>query len=117
MLNQLDNFYFSLPEPQQSAFLYLRKHLLAYHPQITEHFKFLTAFFVYKGKNICYFSVRKKDNQAYIGFIKGYLMKHKALVAEGRSQVKVYYFDGAKDIDIATINQLLEKAIRTIDKD
>ena len=114
MLNQLDNYYFSLPEPQQSAFLFLRKHLLAYHPQITEHFKFSTAFFLFKGINLCYFSVRKKDKQAYIGFVNGYLMKHKALASEGRSQIKVYYFDGAKDIDIATINRLLEMAMKTV---
>ena len=105
-----------MPEPQQSAFLFLRKHLLAYDPQISEHFKFSTAFFLYRDINLCYFSVRKKDKQAYIGFVTGYLMKHKALASEGRSQIKVYYFDGAKDIDIATISQLLEIAIKTIDQ-
>lgn len=115
MLNQLDNYYFSLPEPQQSAFLFLRKHLLNLNAEISEHFKYTTAFFHYKGKALCYFSVRKKDKQAYIGFVNGYLMKHKALASEGRSQIKVYYFDGAKDIDIATISKLLEMAIKTID--
>lgn len=114
MLNQLDNFYFSLPQPQQSAFLFLRKHLLNFDAEISEHFKYSTAFFHYKGKALCYFSLRKKDQQAYIGFVNGYLMKHKALAAEGRSQIKVFYFDGAKDIDIKSIGQLLEMAIKTV---
>lgn len=43
-------------------------------------------------------------------------MRHKALVAEGRRQIKVYYFDGSKDLDIATISQLLAMAIKTIDQ-
>ncbi len=111
MLNQLDNFYFSKPEPAQSAFLFLRKFILEFNADITEHFKYSTAFFHYKTKALCYFSVRKKDQQAYIGFVNGYLMTHTALQAENRSQIKVYYFDPAVDIDVRTVKQLLKLAV------
>lgn len=113
MLNQLDNFYFSKPEPAQSAFLFLRNFILEFNAAISEHYKYSTAFFHYKGKALCYFSVRKKDQQAYIGFVNGYLMKHKSLAAENRSQIKVYYFNPAIDLDVDTVKQLLKLAVNT----
>lgn len=111
MLSQLQLYYHSLPEPQQSTLLYLRSVITNFHPEITEHFSYSTAFFKYRKKNLCYFSVRKKDLQAYIGFVNGKLLKHRALAVEGRTQIKVYYLDSYQDLDLAVILELLSAAV------
>jgi hypothetical protein len=112
VLTPLDNYFFQLPEPQKSCLLFLRSYFLSFSPDITEHYKYSTAFFHFKGKGLCYFSVRKKDGQAYIGFLEGPHLKHPALVSENRSYVKVYYLDVTRDLDIKTINALLVLAIK-----
>ena len=112
MLNELERFYFSLPETDQSALLYLRQFVLDYSKKLTEHFKFRTPFFYYNGKMFCYFSVEKKTGRIYIGFVRGYLMKHKALISGNRTQIKVYYIDKDKDVNIKELKQLLNEAIK-----
>jgi hypothetical protein len=112
MLNYLDNYYFSQPEPEQSCLLFLRKFLLRYSPQIEEHWKYTTAFFTYKKKLFCYFSISKKSGALYIGFVDGNKIKHKKLVAEGRTQVRVFYIDPNKDIDIKNIKEILKEACK-----
>lgn len=112
MLNYLDNYYFSQAEPQQSCLLFLRNFLLSYSPQIEEQWKYTTAFFTYKKKLFCYFSISKKSGALYIGFVGGNKIKHKKLVAEGRKQISVFYIDPNKDIDIKNLNEILNLAIK-----
>lgn len=111
MLSPLDSYYDQLPEPQKSCLLFLRQFLLDFSPDLSEHYKYHTAFFHFKGKGICYFSVRKKDAQTYIGFMDGYRMKHPDVVSEDRTQIKVYYINLAEDLDLETIAALLKEAI------
>lgn len=111
MLNQLDNYYFSKPQPEQSCLLFLRGFLLEYSSQIEEHWKYTTAFFTYKKKLFCYFSISKKTGQLYIGFVNGNKIKHKKLVAEGRKQIKVLYIDPNKDIDIKSLKEIVKLAV------
>lgn len=111
MLNELENYYFSLPEPDQSTLLYLRQYVLGRSKKITEHFKFRTPFFYYNGKMFCYFSIEKKSKRLYIGFVRGYLMNHKALISGNRTQIKVYYIEKDKDVKQGELKQLLNEAI------
>jgi len=112
MLNQLDTFYFNLAEPQQSCLLFLRTYLLNYSPHISESFKYQTAFFSFKGKMFCYFSVSKKTGKTYIGFAQGYNIKHKKLESEGRITIKVFYVDPANDVDIKSLNEILKLVVK-----
>lgn len=112
MLSQLDNYYFSKPEPEQSCLLFLRSFLLEYSPQIEEHWKYTTAFFTYKKKLFCYFSISKKTNKLYIGFVDGNKIKHKKLVEEGRKQIRVFYIDANKDVDVKSLNEILKTAVK-----
>jgi len=111
MLKHLDNFYFSLPEPEQSCFLFIRKFMLDYSPKITEHWKFSTAFFYYEGKQLCYFAFNAKTKKTYIGFICNNKYKHPKLLSEGRTLVKVFYIAADKDVDIKSLTEILELAI------
>jgi hypothetical protein len=110
MLNHLDNYYFSLPEPQQSCLLFLRNFMLEYSPDITEHFKYGGAFFNYKGKSFAYLTTSKKTGKTYIGFVNGNLIKHKKLQSEGRSQIKVFYVDPEKDVDLKSLKEIMKLA-------
>lgn len=116
MEHLLNNFFLQLPEEEQSVLLFMRKHILQFSEHFTEHYKFNTPFYYYKGKWNCYLYHNKKSKRTYIAFLNGYLMKHKALLAEGRTQGRVYYFDCKKDIDIKTINELLDLTIITQEK-
>jgi hypothetical protein len=109
MLNDLENYYFSLPEPDKSTMLYLRSFILNYSENFTEHFKFKIPFFYYKGKWCCYLSTEKKTKNIYIGFINGSKMKNKKLVAGKRTMIKILYVDKEKDIDQKLLKALLKE--------
>jgi hypothetical protein len=108
MLNPLENYFLKQREPHQSCMLYLRKWLAA--QELEEQYKYLTAMYYFKGKPFCYMSVRTKDSQLYLGFMKGYLMKHPELKKEGRTQVKVIYLDPEKDLPIQTLQEIIKAA-------
>lgn len=112
MLNYVDNYFFSLPEPEQSCLLYVRSFMLSYSKHISEAWKFNTPFYYYKGKWLCYVSTNKKNKSIYIGFIKGHLMQHTKLVSEGRKQIKVFHLDANKDIDVKSLNAIMKKALK-----
>jgi hypothetical protein len=108
MQGSLDNYYLGHEEPFQGCMLYLRKFLLAYSPQMSEHFKYGGAFFYYKRKPFCYFNVSRKSGQLYIGFVQGREVNHKLLLSEGRAQIKVFYVETGKDINITALSQILK---------
>jgi hypothetical protein len=110
MLNHLDNYFFSLEEPHRSCLLFLRSYILDYSDKITEQWKFNTPFYYYNNKWLCYISYHKKTKKVYIGFIHGYLMKHAKLLSEGRKQIKVFYIEPEKDIDIKSLNSIFKMA-------
>ncbi|MDI1355255.1 MAG: DUF1801 domain-containing protein [bacterium] len=112
MLKAIDNYYFALPEPQQSCLLFLRHFLLEHSPNISEHYKFSTAFFYFKTEHLCYFSVSKSTGKTYIGFVQGYRFSHPKLLSEGRKQIKVLYLDPSKDVDVKTLKEVLKLALR-----
>lgn len=78
---------------------------------MSESFKYQTAFFSFHHKLFCYFSISKKTGKTYIGFAQGYNMKHKKLQSEGRNTIKVFYVDPAKDVDLKSLNEILEQAV------
>lgn len=111
MLDPLENYFYSKPEPYQSCLLFLRKFILETDKNFSEHFKFSTSFYYYNDHWCCYLSVNKKGD-LYIGFVHGNKMMHPKLKKEGRKQIKVFYVDPMKDIDIRSLKQLLKIAIQ-----
>jgi hypothetical protein len=108
---QIDNYFLSLPEPEQSALLFLR-HFLKVEMNLHENIKFNTPFYYYQNKWFCYLSYGKKKKDIYIGFLKGYKVSHPKLVAEGRKHVKIYKIFPEKDIntkELTSICKLLKK--------
>lgn len=104
----------SKQKPEYSAImLFLRQHLLAYDKNISEAFKYMTLYYAYKGRGICYMHL--KDDYVYLGFT-GRGLKHPKLVSEGRKVIKIFkcYVNG--DIDIKSLNTILARACALIDK-
>ena len=111
MQSFLDTYFLSLPEPTQSALLYLR-HFFIHEMGLTEHWKFKTPFYFYNNKWFCYLSVNKKSKIPYIGFIKGHEINYKNLESDGRKQIKIYKIYPNQNInekDLRTIINLLKK--------
>lgn len=108
MLNPLENYFLKQPEPHQSCMLFLRKWLI--EQGLEEHYKYTTAFYYFNNKPFCYMSVRAKDAQLYLGFVKGYLIKHPQLEKEGRKQIKVVYIDPQKDLSVKTLSEIIKLA-------
>lgn len=108
MLNPLENYFLKQPEPQQSCMLYLRTHLIEHG--FDEQYKYMTAMYYFKSKPFCYLSYSSKSNKLYVGFIKGYKMKHPSLKQEGRKQIKVLYLDPEKDLPLKQIKEIITEA-------
>ena len=68
--------------------LFLRKHLISHNKNVTETFKYMTIFYEYKGKGMCY--MHQKDDYVYLGFTSEGLKPHPKLVSEGRKVIKVF---------------------------
>lgn len=111
MLNALQSFYFNRPAEEQELMLFLRGFILDFSEHFSEHFKFNTAFFYFKGKMFCYFGQEKKSRQIYVGFVMGKHLKHPALEAGGRKQIKVLTVKTNEDIPLPLLNNIFKEAV------
>lgn len=106
MEHRVDDFFLTIPEPQQSTLLFLRQFFTA-ELNLQEHIKFNTPFYNYNGKWFCYLSYSsKRKHEIYIGFIKGYQIEFPNLVSEGRKQVKLYRINPEKNIDVKALKKI-----------
>lgn len=110
MLSYIENYFDRLEEPNKSSFLMLRKIILDFDKNITEHWKYRIPFYYYKGKMFCYLYQQQNKGLPYIGFAKGNQMEHSALDKGDRKKMKVMHFNPEEDLPIKTIYELLEIA-------
>lgn len=104
MEDQIDNYFLTLPEPEQSALLFLHQFLMN---DIGLQFKrkFNTPFYYYNGKWFCFVSYDGKKRDIYISFVKGNQVTHPKLLSEGRKQMKIYKILPKKNINV---NELIK---------
>jgi len=106
-----DNYFITLPEPSQSALLYLRQFFMD-EMGLTEAWKFNTPFYYYKNKWFCYLIYIEKKDETYISFVLGNKIEFANLVSEGRKQMKIYRINPNENInksDLKEIVALLKK--------
>jgi hypothetical protein len=107
MEQSLDNFFLKIPEPQQSALLFLR-HFFTNEMGLQENWKFNTPFYYYKSKWFCYLSYNaKRNHEIYIGFVKGNKIEFPNLESEGRKQIKVYRINVNEDINADALSRIV----------
>ena len=106
----IDNYFLSLPEPEQSALLFLHQ-FLTNEIGLQHQRKFNTPFYYHNGKWFCFISYDPKKRDIYISFVKGNKISHPKLLSEGRKQQKIYKIVPEKDIntkELMTVCKLLK---------
>ncbi len=111
MLNDLNNFYLSQPEPVKGCLLALRNIILGQDENISAEWKYRMPMFCYKGKMLCYLWVHKTLHQPYIGVVDGKLIDHPALIMEKRARMKIMLFDANNDLPVQIIEEILSQAV------
>jgi hypothetical protein len=107
----IDNYFLSLPEPEQSALLFLHQFLIKDSGLECQR-KFNTPFYYHNGKWFCFISYDPKKRSIYISFVKGNKVSHPKLFSEGRKRMKIYKVDPDEDIhtkELQNIIALLKK--------
>lgn len=102
------------PPEYAEIMLFLRKHLTSFDKNIMETFKYMTLYYEYKGKGICYMHL--KDDYVYLGFTGGNKLKHPKLVSEGRKYIKIFKCFINENIDVKSLDIVLKNACKVIDK-
>lgn len=110
-MRELDNFYLQHDEPIKGTLLALRDIILQQDKEVTNAWKYGMPFFCYKGKMFCYLWLHKKHKQPYIGIVEGKRFDEPFLIQENRSRMKIMLFDPSKDLQLQTIENILQKAI------
>ena len=110
-MSQLNNFYLSQPEPNQSCLLALRKIILDQDEQIEETVKYGMPCFTYKKKMFCYLWTDKKTKEPYILMVEGKRLEHPLLETGDRARMKILRVDPSKDIPVKTIQEILAVAL------
>lgn len=110
-MQQLYDYYMTLPEPTKSCFLAIRDHILAYDAHITETWKYQSPFFCYRDKIMGYLWINRKTQQPYLGVVNGKLIDHPQLRSEGRKRVKVLSLDPAGELPLDVIDFVLQRSI------
>jgi len=111
MTRELDNYYLSKEEPNKSCLLTLRSIILDQDEQVTETQKWGMPCFCYQKKMFCYLWTDKKTDEPYILMVEGKHLDHPQLERGSRSRMKIYRVNPNEDLDIETINSLLQQAL------
>lgn len=107
-VNLIDQFYLDLPEATKSCTLYLRDYFKTNYPNFTEEYKWGLPYFYLDGKPFCYLWKDKNNNHPYLGFAKSHLVEHEYLELGNRKRFKVYHINPNKDIDISTLEEIIQ---------
>lgn len=111
-MRPIDQFFLQKEEPVKSCLQFLRTHLSAFDPHMTEEWKYGLPFYYYNGKMFCYLWIHKKHKQPYIGIVEGGRIEHPSLLKEKRARMKILLVDPAKDVPVKTINMILKQALK-----
>ncbi len=111
-MSSVDNFYFDKQEPNKSCLLAMRNIVLNYDKDITETRKYGMPCFCYKEKIFCYLWVDKKSDEPYFLMVAGKHLHHPQLETGNRSRMKIFRVDPNKDLPIATINLIMNQALK-----
>ena len=106
MQSHPENYLLTLPEPSQSALLYLRQFFIN-EMGFTESWKFNTPFYYYNKKWFCYLIYIKKSDKIYISFVLGNKIEFPNLVSEGRKQMKIYKINPKETIKKSNLKKIV----------
>lgn len=108
---ELGNYYLSKEEPVKSCLLALRGIILEQDEAVTETRKWGMPCFCYHKKMFAYLWTDKKTDEPYILFVEGKHLDDPLLEEGNRARMKIFRIDPNVDLPIATIRELLQKAL------
>ncbi|MEM9834694.1 MAG: DUF1801 domain-containing protein [Bacteroidota bacterium] len=111
MKENLDRYYLSQVEPNKSCLLTLRSIILEQDEHISETRKWGMPCFCYHNKMFCYLWTDKKADKPYILMVEGKHLDHPQLETGTRSRMKIFQVNPNEDLDLKTINTILQQAL------
>ena len=111
-MTPLEEFYAAQPEPQRGCFLALRDFVLSLHPDIKADWKWGTPFFSFRGKMFCYFWMKKKTKEPYIGIHKTKDFEHPNLEMGKRTLIKIFRVNAAEDLPMEALMEVFEFVLK-----
>lgn len=105
------SYFSTLDEPCKSCLEFLRRHFLG-HPGVTEAWSSHTPFYHYDKKSLGFISYHPLTKEIYISFTDGRLLHHPKLRSEGRKKMKIFRVDASADIDMKSLGEIIEQAIK-----
>ncbi len=111
MLPNFQNYFLENDKLTNGTLSALRSLILKQDKEVTFSWKYKMPFFSYKNKMFCYLWVDKKTGEPYIGFVEGNRMQSKLLEQGNRSRMKILRINPNQDLQIKTIQKLLNEAL------
>ena len=111
-MRPIDEYFLQKEEPIKSCLQALRSYLLNYDPLMVETWRYGMPFFYFNGSMFCYLWVHKKYKLPYLGIVVGSKLDHPELLLEKRAKMKILLIDPEDDLPIATINEILQAALK-----
>lgn len=111
-MNNIDDFFEKLEEPNRGVFLFLKNFILNYHPEIQLFYKWKLPYLYYKNKPLCYIWKDKVTNIPYLGFARGNKLNHNALISGNRTTIKILPVKPLEDINTHQISEILDEALQ-----
>lgn len=109
MLSDLNQFFESQPMEVKETFIAMRYFVLQPDFELTEHFKYRTAFYYYQGKPFCYFHKDAKTLEPYIGIARGHLVEDPLLHQGNRKKMKVVKIPVTEDLPVVELSHLFHR--------
>jgi hypothetical protein len=114
-MNPIQEYFYSIKEPERSTLLFLREKILASDTEnITETFSFGLPFIKYKKKMLCYFYYSKKYQKHYLSFYHGDKLEYPELIQDGRKKFKILLIDAQEDIPLELVLDLIQEVKKYI---
>ena len=110
-MREIDHYYFSKEEPNQSCLLALRDIIKEYVPELEETIKYGIPCFLLKKKMFCYLNIYQKTGEPYILWVDGHLLEHPDLEQGDRKRMKILRVNPSRDIQLQKIHSILEQAL------
>ncbi|MCC8088429.1 MAG: DUF1801 domain-containing protein [Rikenellaceae bacterium] len=109
------NFYFDKEEPLRGTLLALRRMILDHNKNISETVKYGMPCFLFKKNILCYLWTDSKTHEPYILMADGRHLVNPALEQGKRSRMKIFRIDPHAEIDVKTLETILNEAIAVSD--
>ena len=110
-MQEIQDFYLSVAEPNKSCLLALRHFILQQDPDVSETMKYGMPCFCYRTKAFCYLWTDKRTTFPYLLMVEGKYLDHEQLEIGKRLRMKTLPINPHEDLPIDTLEDILTAAL------